>query len=376
MAVLTEDTVRSLTTFAAADAPVTTCYLDVDGRLLPTHRDVERSFEHLVRRAGLTNGRAAEAHPSVLRDVERMSRYVQGFGRDRGARAIAMFSCSAADFWQVHELPVRVPSRLTVRHSPYVRPLEEVLDEYERFGVLLTDRQRARLFVFELGTLVEHTEQLDALVRQGSDSRGEIVKTRVDHQREEQAQQHLRHAAQAAFDLYRRVGFERFLLGAPADVAADVERHLHPYLRERLVERVPVGVGAPEADIRATALAAEERAERRAEARLLDQLREARGPKGKGAVGLAAVVEALNTQRVETLLVSASYSAEGWRCHSCDRLALLGRRCSLCGAEMVHSGDLAEDAVEMALTHQARVESLVGNADLDVLGGIGALLRY
>jgi len=38
--------------------------------------------------------------------------------------------------------------------------------------------------------------------------------------------------------------------------------------------------------------------------------------------------------------------------------------------------DVVEDAVEEALTQGLPVTICIGNADLDVLGSIGALLRY
>jgi hypothetical protein len=43
---------------------------------------------------------------------------------------------------------------------------------------------------------------------------------------------------------------------------------------------------------------------------------------------------------------------------------------------MVEVEDLVEDAIEEALTQSCRVEICVGNADLDVMGRAGALLRY
>jgi hypothetical protein len=38
--------------------------------------------------------------------------------------------------------------------------------------------------------------------------------------------------------------------------------------------------------------------------------------------------------------------------------------------------DVVEDAVDLAMTQGCRVVLCVGNADLDVQGRIGALLRY
>ena len=46
------------------------------------------------------------------------------------------------------------------------------------------------------------------------------------------------------------------------------------------------------------------------------------------------------------------------------------------GAPMERVDDVVEDAIEEALTQGVPVTICVGNADLDVLGRIGALLRY
>jgi peptide chain release factor subunit 1 len=88
------------------------------------------------------------------------------------------------------------------------------------------------------------------------------------------------------------------------------------------------------------------------------------------------VLDALSDHRVHELMVSKGFSAPGWRCDECDALAAIGRRCKRCGDEMVAVDDVVEEAVEAALAQSCRVEICVGNADLDVMGRIGALLRY
>ncbi len=92
--------------------------------------------------------------------------------------------------------------------------------------------------------------------------------------------------------------------------------------------------------------------------------------------GLARTIEALNDHRVATLLVSQGYAAPGWRCPECGTLAAMGPRCKRCGGRMREVADVVEDAVEEALARSCQVEICVGNADLDVMGRVGALLRY
>jgi peptide chain release factor subunit 1 len=98
--------------------------------------------------------------------------------------------------------------------------------------------------------------------------------------------------------------------------------------------------------------------------------------KRRGVAGLGEVVDALAEHRVATLVVSKGFAAPGWRCTGCDRLAAIGRRCKSCRNEMVAVDDLVEEATEEALAQSCTVEICVGNADLDVMGRIGALLRY
>jgi peptide subunit release factor 1 (eRF1) len=97
---------------------------------------------------------------------------------------------------------------------------------------------------------------------------------------------------------------------------------------------------------------------------------------GSGVAGLDAVLRALVEHRVDTLLVSDGFEVPGWRCRNCDHLAKVGRSCPLCGTDMDQVTDVVEEAVESALAQSSRVIVCDGNADLDCLGRIGALLRF
>jgi peptide chain release factor subunit 1 len=250
-----------------------------------------------------------------------------------------------------------------------------VLREHEPIGVLLADRQRARMFVFELGELVDRSELFEEALRD-IDGRGD--RDRGDHAQAFEARdhQHVRTAAHVAFTVWGQHPFAHLAIAAPDALAGQLEAALHPYLRERLAGRLSVPVTASHEQVLAAAQQIEAEVERARQAEIVDRLRAAVSAGRRGAAGLADVVEALGEHRVDTLLVSSGYSAPGWRCTSCDRLAAMGRRCRTCKQEMVEVEDLVEDAVEEALAQQCQVEICIGNADLDVMGRAGALLRY
>ncbi len=372
MPVLTEAAIKDLAGFKSDDdAPVVSCYLDVDGRRQVRAQDYERRLAALVRDAS-----AGPSGALIAKDLELITAHVAR-GLDRsGVRGLALFSCASKGLWEVVELPVPVASRIVVNQSPAVGSLESIVQELEPLGVLLVDRQRARMFVFQFGELVDRSELFEALPRDYDrrDDAGRGYEREQQHT-DELAAQHLRHAAEVAFRLFQDNGFGRLTIGATDEVYAAIEPLLHPYLRERLSPRIGVGAGASEAEVRAAAMLVEQEVERQKEAALVAKLRDALGTGTKGVAGLAATLNALNERRVATLLVSEGYTESGWRC-ACGALAAKGPTCPLDGQEMQHVDDILHDAVDTALGQGCHVEVCVGNADLDVHGRVGALLRY
>jgi peptide subunit release factor 1 (eRF1) len=370
---ISESRIRELAGFKGEDAPVTSVYLDVDGRRRIRARDVELALERMVR--PVRERRHQDGETSVCADLTAVEDFVRaGIDRSR-IRGLAVFACSAHDFWEVVELAVPVRDRLVVNHTPYVRELEAVVARHERFAVLLADRQRARLFLFQQGELLEKQEQVDFLPRHDDDG-GQLNKDQVAGHTAAAAQRHLRSAASAAFAFFQDQGFDHLVLGGPDEITAEVERELHAYLRERIAARVHLAVAATDDEIGLAVENVEAEVERAREAAVVDRLRQAVGAGTAGVAGLEPVLGALVARRVETLLVSEGFEAPGWRCGGCAWVGTLGRRCPVCGDEMDQVDDVVEEAVEDALTQACKVAVCRDNADLDVMGRVGALLRY
>lgn len=373
MAAITEQAIRELAGFRGSDAPVTSCYLDVDGRRYVRHQDYEQQLDRLLREAkGRANG---ELRGSLAEDLERIEGFVKaGFDRSR-VRGLALFSCSAAGFFRSISLPVPVLNRLVVNQTPAVRQLEQIVATNQRFGVLVADRQRARMFVFELGELADKSELFEALPRHDDDG-GEWDRDHVRDHQAAMALQHLKHAADVALRVFQDTQFDHLIVGAPEEIANQLEQQLHPYVRDRVVARLSVPVAASDDEIRAAALDVEAEVERRREAQVVERLRDAVGGKRLGVAGFAPTLDALRERRVDTLLVSRGYEEPGWRCDGCGQVAQVGRTCPSCGLEMHQVDDVVEEAIDDALAHSCTVMVCDGNADLDVLGRIGALLRF
>ena len=75
-------------------------------------------------------------------------------------------------------------------------------------------------------------------------------------------------------------------------------------------------------------------------------------------------------------MVSKGYTEQGWRVPGTGALAVVGPATPRPAPPMERVDDVVEDAIEEAISQGVPVTICVADADLDVLGRIGALLRY
>ena len=368
---ISEDLVRTLAGFESPGTAVTSCYLDIDGRRRPHHHDLVEGVQRLTRRG--RESLDGDRRPTA--DLEAVERFVRHGVERSGSRGLALFSCHEAGLWEAISLPVPVRDQVTIGPRPAVRQLEAILQEAEHVGVLLVDRQRARVAVFRLAEVVVDEQHAGELPRE-LDDRGERERGDTAPHAEDLNARHARRAAGLAFTAHQDHRIDRLLVGASPPVRAPLERALHAYLRERLSGRLNLRTTAPVDEVRQVVLENEHRLEEERERQAVDGLREARGQDPKAVAGLAAVLRGVSEGRIGAVLVSRGFEDQGWACPSCQWLATVGPACERCGETMAPVDDVVELAVDRALEQGARVTVCEANADLDVLGRVGAWLRF
>lgn len=370
MAVLSAELVRRLARQKGGPNPVTSLYLNVDGRANLRPEDYQAHLDGLMR-AHRAKGIVAE----VSADFDRIRQYVVEEFHRGSARGLAIF-CAGDAMWEVLPIPLPVEDYLTVNSGPHIRQLEVLVEEHPSMGVLICTKERARLLVIEMNTVVEREEVFDPLPRH-NDEKGDWRKDHVKNHSTISAAAHFRHAAQTMFELYQRHRFDDLILGVAEEHKSLLEKDLHAYLRSRLVGVAStLGIGSSDDDILTVATQLAQKAERKREAEIVEKLRSGMGPSQSAVAGLDATLAAIYEKRVETLLISEGFAKEGWRCAACNCIAVVGRQCPKCGDEMTLVDDIVEEAVEDAFGQNCKVEFCSENADLDVVGRIGALLRF
>ena len=139
---------------AVPDSPVLSVYLDIDqSKAVNLKRRFEASLKDMLRSHRRHNwmnqsrsfsadaGACVNTFPlwsrrqrdgSVLPTIRKIFS-----GRARSRRRLARLSRAGSE-------------------TPYIAPMLEILDEYERYGVVLADKEQARLFTVFIGEIAEH----------------------------------------------------------------------------------------------------------------------------------------------------------------------------------------------------------------------------
>lgn len=368
---------RELVEFESSGEIVSTLYMDVSGKSHPRKSDYIAKAQQLIRsgkRAFSATNPGKKRSAAVAADLGKIQAFVEGDFRRKSAQGLAVFACSTRGLFQHFALPRAPKDRVVVEASPFVRPLNALVSEYSRYGIVLIGRKTARLFVFYMGTLIEETVSVVDDVH-GRHDQGGWSQARFSRHIEAEVARHIRHTASEAEAAFAAAGVERIVVAGSKDVTIEFLKALTKKSRDRVVATPALKQSSTIDEVARLVTEIEVEAEARDDATLVEAVR-AGMSKGKSVAGLAATLTALNSGRVQVVLVSRGFACEGWRCLNCDSLAAIGPACPVCSEQMCRVSDVIEEAIERSFSQHVRTEIVTGNGDLDVFGRIAALLRF
>ena len=312
-------------------------------------------------------------------DLDRIVRLAHDL-RGNGARAKAVFACSAQGVWRECELPPQLSgTQLLVNRHFHLKPIAQLLGAFPSLGVVLVDRHRARMFDLRLGELNEREGFFHPLSRRGrGDGFAGYDGGHAERRVADEARQHFKFVAEFLKDALEKGTFENWILGCQETHWSQFEPQLHPYVSQKLLGRFAAELAhVSREEIRAQAerIFADSQQVRCSEA-VRETLGQARG-NGRGVTGLRRVLHALELGEVQTLLMGDHYVAQAVECIGCGHLdAHLVSFCPVCGRETRKVVDVAEAILPWVIRHDVELFYVKGDAELDKVGNIAALLRF
>jgi len=279
------------------------------------------------------------------------------------------------------QIDLSFPVSVHWRRGAFLRPVVEAMDEHERYGVVLTDNQRARLFTVVMGELTEH-EDLFSETSQRTRSLGADQmrsQKRHDQRHQEEIASHAKRVIDAIHDLALRQPFDRLIVGGTPKAAGQLVRLLPTRLRGKLVDTVSMRVGGSHKEVLNKILAVQQRMERRREKEIVKGVLAELHDRGKAVAGFASVLDAVNQGRVWTLVYGKAFTAKGGECGGCDAYSPHPKGpCVYCGEDVHPLPQCVDRLSQSVLEMGGRVEVVDGDArkKLEKPGGIAAMLRY
>jgi peptide subunit release factor 1 (eRF1) len=312
-------------------------------------------------------------------DARRVQEYVTAF--EPHGKGLIIFSDESEDLFWSSVVSVPVQTAIRWSETAWVTPLLSMLDEYERYGVALADKGRARLFTVFMREIAEHHDLVaDREVRR-------IRNTGTDHMMSEKrlqrkvathAKWHLKEVAETLDRMADVHRFDRLVLAGPVEATSELQHLLSKRLAARVVARMPLALEAGEAEVLERTLEVERQVQRQGEERLIESL-VARDPGHPVAFGFEDVLRALQEGRIWRLVLPIGLRKGGGQCSKCFTLFIKSTgSCGYCGAPIHALDDLIERLVERVIESDGRVDTVEGNAAarLQAEREIAGILRF
>jgi len=367
-------------------SPVLSVYLDLD----PANPSNRRSGHKLALDSMLKEIESQIDDSGKLvqfRDDAEWVRQKAEFHLPKG-RSFILFSDVSESFHFEEDLPIRMANQVWYGNTPYVRPLLEALKEYERYGVVLVDREKARFFVITMGSIEEVSDVFqEPPVKHRSTAGSDHMRSQMIFQRRaaKWSESFLKDVSDILDDIILRYHVDRIILGGPEEVTAELHRLLPRSVAPKVADRVRMSATAKSREVLDLSMPVLEQIEKQREQFMVSDLitiaRKTKPTVEKAVLGFDATLDAVNQGRVHRMFYPGGLKVRGYRCGSCDVLLdhiPPGGKCPYCSKPLEDVDDMIWLASERVLSMGGKIEEIRGEEARSWLisaGSIGASLR-
>ena len=364
--------VLTLATIEDADAPMVSCYLNLEAGLGSARRALDERVR-LLR----TTIPAPQRH-SFEQAMSRIdSRLAAGF-RAESKGAVVFARSGDQEFFLDLEFRVPLPSSIAVSSTPSIYPLVELKDNYDQYVVVLVNERSTRILEVHLGSVMEAAwaKRPELRVRVG---RGWSREHYQSHRRE-RSNQYANEIAQFVDGVMSKGGYGHLILAGTPKMTALLRQALPKRLACKLIDVVQASTNDRTSDVVAATLATFIEEEQQESLAAVERLQKEICTHGLAVAGSRASLQALKSRQVDMLVMATEYSSEpAWMCMACHTAVFQQSRpdlCPNCGCQRTRELDVKEELVRLAELAGCGVEIVHDSEVLMRLGGVGCLLRF
>jgi len=344
-----------------------------------SHREEAILAKDLVREA-LRHAERNGSNPGTREDLKRVLEIAESLYGNH-SRGKVILACRAQNIWREIDVPPQLlQSKLVVNSRFHLGPLVAAFRCAHNACILVTDRQKARVFDLRDNAIRERLEvEFGKLPNSGrSDGFMGYDGGHRERHKENEVMNHFKQLSESMQLIMGQEKFDSLLIGCRDEAWPELEPHLSPAIKQKLTARVVLDPSSatPE-EVRKVAEEILDKKRRDEQHALVQDVIGQASRNSTGAVGLRHVLTALERQEVQTLLVSPDFHAEAVECTNCRHLdTRMVKACAVCGKETRHLNDICDALLDSALRNGADIQFVGSDPELEKAGRVGALLRF
>ncbi|MDI6906823.1 MAG: Vms1/Ankzf1 family peptidyl-tRNA hydrolase [Thermoanaerobacterales bacterium] len=374
---LTREEVSELMSLPDREYYYCSLYLDVDPATNPRAEYVTR-LKNLLRDA-VPAVEDREQRYALAYDLERLANYV-ALARSDFKKGLAIIACGPLGVWREYHLAIPVRDVLVIDQRPYLKPLFALLDDHQPYVIVLVDRRSARLFLVQLGEVVEYTEASRDDIP-GKHKKGgwfALSQTRYARHIEYHVDRHLEGVADLLQTMLSSGYIGRIAIAGPVEAVSRFRSFLPAEAESKILTFFKEETVVDRGDLLTTTQSVMSEVERAMEDQFVEEITAAVAEGGRAVIGLDDVAFSAVQGRIRKLAVTSGYQSGGYRCQDCGQLfTTADGDCPFCNGMMEEIPRLVDLVVQMAADQGALVEVVrQGHPALARAGYIGAILRY
>lgn len=314
----------------------------------------------------------------VKGDLDKIDLYVLGNKR-KFKKGLAILSSKERNFWREFHLSVPVKNEVIVDRFPYIKPLLDILDNYQRYAILIVGRESARLFIIHLGEIEEYTEVHTADVPGRHKKGGWFALSEKSYERhiDYHVGLHLKDVLKQLETFLSREYVGRLIIGGPEEAVTKVRAMLPQTVADKVIGTFQAEMYAKGNEILEKAQPVLQAFEKKKEAETVDKLLTGALKNENAVIGIEDVLNALQGGYIMRLVFLKDYRQSGLICRNCGYLTVQHILiCPYCKDEMQKVNYIVDLAAQKAVEHGAFIEIISENKKLQDSGSIGAFLRF
>ncbi|GAB6182711.1 baeRF10 domain-containing protein [Thermodesulfovibrio hydrogeniphilus] len=366
---------QALEKFNSENTPVVSVFLNVSPDARKRSAYISK-FKNLVK--AIPEGKLA----NVKEDIEKIEKFLQS-ERESFKKFLVLYSCVKKGLWQRYDLNIdSLKEELIIENTPYTTPLFDLLDNYQKYGILLVDKRTARVFLVFLGDIEEygmvHHEDVPGKHKKGGWFA--LAEKRYERHIDYHVKMHLKDVLEKFGDFLKDREIRRLIVAGPDEALSELMSMLPDNIKQKIIGRAYIEKDASKEEVLEKVAPIIDEYEKSKENLTVSELITKASKNDKAVLGIDDVLKYLREKRVMKLVIPKEHVIEGVICPECGFATNQQIDCCMeCGGCVMKSYNLIERATEMALEQSALIEVVKDEKDRKILiqqGGAGAFLRF